>query len=275
MIVHVEHELVQEQEQEGRLYQEIFYRRKHHSLYTGYYALLQMFLCQKALVLDVRAGLGDLAAYLAGKGYSLIALEQSPQLLDLARARGVTARGSADYRMGEIGHFECMEHVNAIIARNTLAGIHYPEALSRVFSAVYAQLLEYGIFIFDFSTEYDCVNKRSEVVNESLGGIPFRRTMTIMRQQKYLASEQLNLVDWQVVSPHYQFKSRSCLKVHDRELLHELLQRAGFHYVRFFDGSSLTEHAPLQEARPDSRTIIGVARKIAFEEELSHGGYGV
>lgn len=275
MIVHVEQELLQEQEQESRLYQEIFYRKKYHSLHSGYYALLQMFLCQKALVLDVRAGLGDLATYLAGKGYSMIALEQSRKLLDLARARSAVTRGAVDYRMGDIRHLDFTEHVNAVIARNTLAGIHQPDDLLQVFSAVHAHLMDYGVFIFDFPTESECVSKRSEIVRETLGGIPFGRIMTIMRQQRYLASEQLGLIDWQVVSPHYQLKSRSCIKIYEKEGLQDLLQRAGFHYVRFFDGSTLTEHAPLEEARPDSRMVIGVARKIAFEEDLTHGGYGV
>ena len=275
MIVHVEHEQLQEQQQESRLFQEIFYRKKYHSLHSGYYALLQMFLSQKALVLDVKAGLGDLANYLAGKGYSLIALEQSRQLLDLARARNVALHGNVDYRMSDACHLDLAEHVNAVIARNTLSGIHGADELSELFSAVHAHLLDYGVFIFDFSTEHECLAKRSEIVRESLGGIPFGRIMTIMRQQKYLASEHMSLVDWQVVSPHYQLKARSCIKIHDRDMLQDALQRAGFHYVRFFDGGSLTEHMPLEEARDDSRMVIGVARKVMFEEDIAHGGYGI
>lgn len=108
-------------------------------------------------VLDLACGTGSMTLTLARRGYDMIGVDASPEMLDMARRRCARA-GLADRVLllcQDMCEFElygtveavvcCLDAVNHITAR---------AALSRCFHWVHNYLVPNGIFLFDVNSPY-------------------------------------------------------------------------------------------------------------------------
>ncbi len=107
-------------------------------------------------VLDLGCGTGAIAALLADKGFDMVALDISPEMLNFARERNfgkntlLLCQDMCDFELygtvqGVYSSFDCLNYING-------------EDLERVFALVHNYLETGGIFAFDINTEYRYTN---------------------------------------------------------------------------------------------------------------------
>lgn len=105
-------------------------------------------LCEGAKVLDLCCGTGQLAAALADRGYTLIGLDGSRDMLRFARQNAPGAR----FIEGDARDFDIARDFDAVVCAS--ASLNHMESLDdleRVFRRVSAGLKEGGLFVFDIN----------------------------------------------------------------------------------------------------------------------------
>ena len=104
-------------------------------------------------VLDMGCGTGGIAALLADRGYDMVALDISPEMLNIAREKNYgknTLLLCQDMR-----DFELYGTVQAVYSSfDCINYLTEKGDLSRVFALVHNYLESGGVFIFDINTEY-------------------------------------------------------------------------------------------------------------------------
>ena len=102
------------------------------------------------LLLDLGCGTGKLTRYLAEKGYDMIGVDYSYEMLDIAKAQ---SKDDILYLMQDMREFELYGTVRAIYsACDCVNYILEEEELREVFTLVNNYLDPKGIFIFDFAS---------------------------------------------------------------------------------------------------------------------------
>lgn len=107
------------------------------------------------LVLDLACGSGTLTCLMAEKGYDMIGLDLSPEMLDIANEKAKEKELDILFINQDMCDFELYGTVDAVIC--SLDGVNYitdPEDLKRVFALVKNYLNPDGIMIFDINSEY-------------------------------------------------------------------------------------------------------------------------
>ena len=111
------------------------------------------------LVLDLGCGTGSITNILAKRGYDMIGVDLSPDMLNVARDKATEEGLDVLYLCQDIREFELYGTVDAIIC--TLDVLNYitePKDLQQVFALVKNYLNPDGIFVFDINTEHKLKN---------------------------------------------------------------------------------------------------------------------
>lgn len=107
------------------------------------------------LVLDLGCGTGSITNILAKRGYDMIGIDMSVDMLNVAREKAMEQELDVLYLCQDIREFELYGTVDAIIC--TLDVLNYitePQDLEHIFALVKNYLNPDGMFIFDINTEY-------------------------------------------------------------------------------------------------------------------------
>ena len=111
------------------------------------------------LVLDLGCGTGNITNILAKRGYDMIGVDLSADMLNVARDKAIEENLDVLYLCQDIREFELYGTVDAVIC--TLDVLNYitnPDELEEVFALVKNYLNPDGVFIFDINTEYKLKN---------------------------------------------------------------------------------------------------------------------
>ena len=117
--------------------------------------LLKEYGVQDGLVLDLGCGTGTMTELLAADGYDMIGVDNSEEMLEIAREKQIKSGHEILYLLQDMREFELYGTVGAVFSIcDSLNYITEPEELKQVFRWVNNYLDPGGIFIFDFNTEY-------------------------------------------------------------------------------------------------------------------------
>lgn len=119
--------------------------------------LLKEYGIRDGLVLDLGCGTGKLTRLLAKAGYDMIGVDNSEEMLSIARNGGSDSgdTGGILYLLQDMREFELFGTVRAVIsACDSLNYLLGEDELLQVFSLVSNYLDPRGIFIFDLNTIY-------------------------------------------------------------------------------------------------------------------------
>jgi SAM-dependent methyltransferase len=98
-------------------------------------------------VLDLGCGTGGHAVVLAARGYDVMGIDRSPEMLERARARDSAAR----FELGEIGSFDAGETFDAVLMMFAVLGYQVGNAdVNAALSTVRRHLRPNGLFLCDF-----------------------------------------------------------------------------------------------------------------------------
>lgn len=117
--------------------------------------LLKSYGVKDGLVLDLGCGTGALTELLAKKGYDMIGVDNSLEMLEIAREKQIAQGLDILYLLQDMREFELYGTVASIVSCcDSLNYILEEEELLQVFRLVNNYLDPGGIFLFDMNTEY-------------------------------------------------------------------------------------------------------------------------
>lgn len=118
-------------------------------------SLLKEYGIEDGLVTDLGCGSGTLTELLSKKGFDMIGIDLSTDMLDIARNKSIANNSNTLYLNQDMREFELYGTVKAIIS--TCDSMNYildSDELIHVFKLVNNYLDPKGIFIFDLNTDY-------------------------------------------------------------------------------------------------------------------------
>lgn len=143
---------------------------------------------EKNLVLDLGCGTGTLTRLLAGEGYDMIGIDNSPDMLEIAMEKSAEKGQEILYLLQDMRQFELYSTVGTVISVcDSLNYLLSEEDLLQTFRLVNNYLFPGGIFLFDFNTVY----KYEEVIGDTTIA-ENREECSFIWENYYHPKEQIN-----------------------------------------------------------------------------------
>lgn len=189
---------------------------------------------EDGLVLDLGCGTGKLTRMLAKRGYDMIGIDASIEMLEEAK------RQSADdgilYVAQDMREFELYGTVRAVVSVcDCVNYILEVDQLRQMFSLVNNYLDPGGVFLFDFNTKY----KYEQVIGDAVIA-ENQEDASFIWENFYYPDEEINEYDvtfflrqenglyQKYVEEHYQ-------RAYELEMIKTLINEAGLKFVDAFD----------------------------------------
>lgn len=211
----------------------------------------------KGLILELGCGTGNMTRKMADKGYDMIGIDYSEEMLTIARQRSEDRGDNILYLCQDMRDFELYGTVSAIIC--VCDSINYmlnEDDLSKVFRLASNYLDPHGLLIFDMDTEYlyeEVLGDNTTYTNHEAGGFIW--------ENNFYPDDMINEVnltlyikeaDSDLFSKHEETHVRRAYKV---DTIKRLLHEANLDFVAAYH--ELTEEQP----RPESERIYIIAKE--------------
>jgi predicted TPR repeat methyltransferase len=222
-------------------------------------SLLKEYGVEDGLVLELGCGTGKMARRLAAAGYDMIGIDNSEEMLQVAKeAESLGAGGQPDilYLLQDMREFELYGTVRAVVSVcDSINYILEEEELGKVFGLVNNYLDPGGIFIFDLNTQY----KYREVLGEAVF-CENREEGSFIWENFYDEERRLNQYDLTLFIQEEDKRYRKYEETHLQRGYGELqvkalLEQAGMEFVAMFDAFT---REPVKET---SERIYMIARE--------------
>ncbi|MGI6031021.1 MAG: class I SAM-dependent DNA methyltransferase [Eubacteriales bacterium] len=209
------------------------------------------------LVLELGCGSGNVTLPMAQRGYDMIGLDLSPEMLQLAREKAAAAsREDILLLCQDMTDFELYGTVEAVIC--ALDGINYltdKRDLLRCFRLTSLYLEQGGLFVFDVNTPY----KFEKVLADNVFLYDLEDVYCIW-QNHYEKRSGLCRFDLTLFGregeAYRRYEESQVERSYETQELKTLLQKAGFRLEAVY------HEGTLGRPRPTSERLYYVARKI-------------
>lgn len=224
--------------------------------------LLKKFHIEEGLLLELGCGTGSMTRRLADRGFDMIGIDNSEEMLSVARDKSSEGYDIL-YLCQDMREFELYGTVAAVVSVcDSMNYILTDEELLQVFRLVNNYLDPGGLFIFDLDTQYmyqEVLGDQTIAENREEGSFIWENT--------YYEEGQMNEVTLTIFVPETGELYRRYEEVHYRrayslERVKQLLEEAGMEFVAVYD--MLTEEKP----KADSERVYVIAREKKQEGKL-------
>ena len=208
---------------------------------------------EDGLLLDLGCGTGKLTQYLAEKGYDMIGVDYSYEMLDIAKMR---SQESILYLMQDMREFELYGTVRGIYsACDCLNYILEEDELRQVFALANNYLDPGGIFVFDINTPY----KYYELLAENTFA-ENREEGSFIWENYFDEEEQINEYDLTLYikeddGRYQRFEETHYQRCYTLDTIQTLLEEAGLEFVAAYDAYT---KEPITE---ESEKVLFIARE--------------
>lgn len=222
--------------------------------------LLEEYHIKDGLVLELGCGTGSMTRRLQQKGYEMIGIDNSEDMLMIARE--YSKEDNILYLCQDMREFELYGTVKAIISVcDSMNYLLEEEDLLDVFRLANTYLEKDGVFIFDLDTEYDY----REVLGDNTIA-ESREEGSFIWENTYFEEEGINEVYLSIFLPEEDGLYRKHEEIHHRkayplERIKELIEEAGMECVAIYD--SLTKEPP----KEDSERVYIIAKEKKQENK--------
>jgi len=202
-------------------------------------------------VLDLACGTGSVSRCLAEKGYRVIGIDLSEEMLTQAAGKGIE---NAVFLKGDMTDFTLPSTVDCCVC--SLDAINHLRDFNdvlRTFGCVYNALEDNGIFVFDVNTVY---KHREVLANNTF--VFDEEDFFLAWDNEYVSNDIVRIfLDFFVVNGAHYDRFSECFeeRAYKEKDLKEGLMYQGFEVLGVYD--DLTENAP----REDSERIYFVCKK--------------
>ena len=207
----------------------------------------------EGLILDLGCGTGKLAQYLTEQGYDLIGIDNSMEMLEIAKEN---TDESILYIAQDMREFELYGTVRAIYsACDSMNYIVDEDELRGVFALANNYLDPGGIFVFDINTPY----KYRELLAENTFA-ENREEGSFIWENFYDEEAEINEYDLTLYIKEEdgrfkRFEETHYQRCYELETIHELLEEAGLVVLEMYD--AYTKNLPTK----DSERVIFIAQE--------------
>ena len=217
----------------------------------------------KGLILELGCGTGSMTRRMAEKGYDMIGIDMSEDMLSLARQRSEGKEDGILYLCQDMRRFELYGTVAAVFCVcDTINYMLSPEDLVKVFSLVANYLDPGGLFIFDMDTVYlyeEVLGDNTNIMNHEVGDFIW--------ENSFYPDELINEVDLtlflkQENSLYKKHEETHVRRAYSLDTIRRLLDEAGLDMLGAYH--ELTDEEP----RYDSERIYNVARERHQDNKL-------
>ena len=208
------------------------------------------------LVLELGCGTGSMTELLAEKGYDMIGVDNSEDMLEIAMEKREQSGHDILYLQQDMREFELYGTVRAVICVcDSLNYIMEEEDLLQVFRLVNNYLDPGGLFLFDLNTPY----KFRELLGDNVIA-ENRDEGSFIWENAFYEEDQVNEYDLTIFVKEEEGLYRKYQETHFEkawtlEKVKELLEEAGMEFLGVYDG--FTKEAP----KEDSERILVAARE--------------
>lgn len=218
--------------------------------------LLEKYGVTDGLVLDLGCGTGSLTELLAEKGYDMIGVDCSEDMLEIAREKREESGHDILYLLQDMREFELYGTVRAVVSIcDSMNYIMSEEELHQVFLLVNNYLDPGGVFIFDMNTRY----KYRELLGDATIA-ENREACSFIWENTWYEEEQANEYDLTIFEKEEsglfrRYTETHFQKAYEIDTVKRLIQEAGMEFVAVYD--AFTEEEP----KADSERIYFIARE--------------
>lgn len=219
--------------------------------------LLTEYGIEDGLLLDLGCGTGKLTRLLAASGYDMIGVDNSEEMLEIAREHEEEGRENEIlYLLQDMREFELYGTVRGVVSICDSINYILEEAdLRQVFELVNNYLDPKGIFIFDLNTVY----KYRELLGENTIS-ESREESSFIWDNYFYEDEMVNEYDLTLFireqgDLYRKYEEIHYQKAYELETVKRLLEEAGMEFVAAYDAFT---HDPV---RKDSERIYMIARE--------------
>ncbi|MSS62575.1 class I SAM-dependent DNA methyltransferase [Velocimicrobium porci] len=227
-------------------------------------SLLNEYHIKDGIVADLGCGTGNVTEHLAHAGYDMIGIDNSEEMLMIAREKAMDHEQSILYLLQDMREFELYGTVSAFVSIcDSINYILDSKDLLKVFKLVNNYLDREGLFIFDLNTEY----KYQTVLADNTFA-ENREDSGFIWDNYYDSDTQINQYDLAVFVKadieeseeedgeiFYRFQETHYQKAYSLEEIKELLKKAGMEFVTAYD--AFTKEPP----KENSERIYVIAKE--------------
>lgn len=223
--------------------------------------LLQEYGIGTGLVADLGCGTGSITEGLAERGYDMIGIDNSEEMLSVAMSRNP---GTILYLLQDMREFELYGTVDAVVSIcDSMNYLMEEEDLLTVFQLVNNYLEQDGIFIFDLNTEY---KYRSILAENTIA--ENREDASFIWENYYYEEEKVNEYDLTIYiresdNRYQRFTETHYQRAYPLSKIKELLLKAGMEFIGAYE--AFTREPP----KKDSERIYVVAKE-GFQEKKQY-----
>ena len=215
------------------------------------------------LVLELGCGTGSMTELLAEKGYDMIGVDNSEDMLEIAMEKRIESGHDILYLLQNMQEFELYGTVRAIVSVcDCVNYLTENNELQEVFRLVNNYLDPKGMFIFDLNTRYKYEQMGETTIAEN------REEASFIWDNYYDPEEEINEYELAIFIPegedsdlYRKFEEVHYQRAYDLAAICRLLEEAGMEFVTAYD--AFTKDAP----RPESERIYVVAREKGKSEK--------
>ena len=198
--------------------------------------VLEEYQIPKGLVLDLGCGTGSLSCLLDEKGYDMIGVDLSEEMLGIAKEKAIEENRDILYLNQDMREFELYGTVGAIVCVcDSLNYILEEEELLQVFRLVNNYLDPGGIFLFDLNTRY----KYEELMGDNTIA-ENRESCSFIWENDYDKEKCINEYNLTLYiegedGRYDRWEETHFERFYETEKIIELLERAGMEFLRVTD----------------------------------------
>ena len=197
------------------------------------------------LVLDLGCGTGSMTEELAGRGYDMIGVDNSEDMLEIAMEKRQESGHDILYLLQDMQEFELYGTVRAVVSVcDSVNYVTEKEELVQVFRLVNNYLDPGGIFVFDFNTEY----KYREVLGDRTIA-ENREDSSFIWDNYYYEEEHMNEYELTLFIQeadqkelYHKYQETHFQRAYTLEEIRELLEKSGLRFVAAYE--DYTKEAP-------------------------------
>lgn len=217
-------------------------------------------------ILDLGCGTGTLTSLLAAKGYDMIGIDNSQEMLQIAMEKSKALGLDILYLQQDMREFELYGTVGVVISVcDSLNYLLTEEDILATFFLVNNYLYPEGLFIFDFNTVY----KYQEVIGDTTIA-ENREDCSFIWENYYHPEEEINEYDLTLFVKNDKGESNSFQRFREThyqrgyrfEQMKEFVEQAGMAFVTAMDADT---HG---EVTPESERIIMVAKEQCKKNKI-------
>lgn len=209
--------------------------------------LLREYGVESGIILDLGCGTGSITERLAGKGYDMIGIDYSEEMLNIAMEKPSQSEYDILYLLQDMREFELYGTVNGVVSIcDSMNYIVDEEDLLEVFRLVNNYLDPGGIFIFDLNTIY----KYKELLGEQTIAENRDECSFIWEnyydEEEFINEYELTLFMRDKDSELYEkFQEVHYQRAYELESVIGLLEQAGLEFLTIYE--AMSKEAPTDE----------------------------